>query len=196
MGVTEGGAPFTTRLFYHTKGLGYPPQLTSFPFICEGCTVRVLLRRELIICPTDIYLLKLERVRMFDMAYAWIHGTHGALTYYLRCLVTFSDKYGVPTLLNTPLIKPPAIPVIPIQWTVSAYTLQQYKRTKNTITYNSARALQSKADDFKSWTLALAHPDTMYKSPNNRMSPPPPLTRTYYLMANLTNTGMRRHLGT
>jgi hypothetical protein len=66
--VTEGGAPFTSRLFTNTRGLEYPSHLTSFTFICEGCTVRVFLKRELFDRLTDIHLLKLERMRMIDMS--------------------------------------------------------------------------------------------------------------------------------
>jgi hypothetical protein len=62
------------------------------------------------------------------------HSTHSYLKYSLRRLVTFSETYGVPTLLDTPLLHPPASPVISILWTVSHYTLQQSKRTKNNIT--------------------------------------------------------------
>jgi hypothetical protein len=105
------------------------------------------------------------------MTHAWSLGTHGALTYSFRRLVTLSEKYGVPTLLNIPLIHPPASPLIPNLWTVSYYTLQQSKRTKNSSTCNSARALQSAAATFNSWTLALAHPDTIHKSPDNRTPP-------------------------
>jgi hypothetical protein len=105
------------------------------------------------------------------MAHTWSHGTHGTLKYSLRRLVTFSEKYDVPTLLNTPLLHPPASPVIPILWIISHYPLQQSKRTKNNIPYNSTRALQSAAAAFNSWTLALAHPYTMYNSPNSCIPP-------------------------
>jgi hypothetical protein len=77
--VSEGGGPFTSSLFTNIRGLDYPSQLTSFPFICEGCTVRVFLKRELFTCLKDIHLLKLECTRMIDMAHAWSHGTYSGL---------------------------------------------------------------------------------------------------------------------
>jgi hypothetical protein len=195
-GCVRGGTPFTSHLFTNTRGLEYPSQLTSFPFSCEGCTVRVFLKRELFACLTDIHLLKLKRMGMIDMANAWSHGTLSGIMYSLRRLTTFSEKYGVPTLLGTPLIHPPASPVIPILWTVSDYTLQQPKRTKNNVTYNSARALQSAAAAFNSWTLALSNPDTMYRSPYNRILGATHFSPTDSLVATLTNAGMRRRLGT
>ena len=49
-----------------------PPCDTNLPFICELCTTRVYLQRE--IDPfdsSDMQLLMLERIRMIDMAHAW-----------------------------------------------------------------------------------------------------------------------------
>jgi hypothetical protein len=164
--------------------------------MCEGCRVGVFLKRELFIYPTDIHLLKLERMRMIDMARAWNHGKHGALKYSLRRLVNFSEKYGVPTLLNTPLFHPPASPVIPILWIVSNYTLQQSKGTKNNTNYNSARALQSVAAAFNIWTLAFSHPYTVCRYPDNRILVTPHLSPTYSLVVTLTRTGVQHRLGT
>jgi hypothetical protein len=96
------------------------------------------------------------------------------------------------TFLNS---LPPASQVIPILWTVSDYTLQQSKSTKNNITYNSARALQSAPVAFNTYTLALAHPDTMYTSPDNFIRGAARLSPIDSIMANLTSLGMRRHIG-
>jgi hypothetical protein len=167
-GCVRGGVySFIICLFANTNGLKYPSQHTSFPFIYDGCTVRVFLKRELFVCPKYLHLLKLERMRMIDMAHAWSHGTHIALMCYLRLLANLSDTYGVSTLLDTPLLRPPSGPMIPNLWTVSDYTLQKSKRTKNNINYNSVMVLLSEAAAFNSWTLALAHPDTMYISSDN-----------------------------
>jgi hypothetical protein len=153
----------------------------------------VFLKSELFACLTDIHLLKLERMMMIDLAYDWIHGMRSGLMYSLRRLTTFNEKYGVPTLVGTPLIHPPASSMIPILWTVSDYTPQQSKRTKNNITHNSARALQSAAEAFNSWTIALSNPDTMYRSPHKLILGAPRLSPTDSLVATLINAGMRRH---
>ena len=56
------GSPFTTRHFGKgTKGLQYPPCATILPFICELCTTRTQLGRELDpLSNTDATLLQLE----------------------------------------------------------------------------------------------------------------------------------------
>jgi hypothetical protein len=69
------GKPFKTRLVRVTLGLQYPPAMTRIPFICESCTVRVVLRRELTWTLSDIQLLMLERMRLVDMAHAWASST-------------------------------------------------------------------------------------------------------------------------
>jgi hypothetical protein len=69
--VHKGGKPFRTRLVRSTLGLQYPPAMTKFPFICEACTVRAVLGRELTWTPGNIQLLMLERVCLIDMVHAW-----------------------------------------------------------------------------------------------------------------------------
>ena len=66
------GPPFRTRHYGKgTNGLQYPPCATNLPFICELCTTRTHLGREL--DPhmvSDTTLLCLERMRMIDAAHA------------------------------------------------------------------------------------------------------------------------------
>ena len=71
------GHPFSTRHFGKgTKGLQYPPCATSLPFICELCTTRTQLGRELdALSAEDKLLLQLERMRMIDVAHAWAPNT-------------------------------------------------------------------------------------------------------------------------
>ena len=71
------GPPFRSRHFGKgTLGLQFPPCATSLPFICELCTVRAHLGRELDpLKSTDHTLLILERMRMIDAAHAWAPRT-------------------------------------------------------------------------------------------------------------------------
>ena len=71
------GAPFRSRHFGKgTNGLQYPPCGTNLPFICELCTTRTHLGRELDPhSSTDMTLLILERMRMIDAAHAWAPRT-------------------------------------------------------------------------------------------------------------------------
>ena len=66
------GSPFTSRHFGRgTNGLQYPPCATNLPFICELCTTRTQIGRELDpLLPSDLQLLQLERMRMIDAAHA------------------------------------------------------------------------------------------------------------------------------
>ena len=66
------GHPYCTRHYGNgTRGMQYPPCATILPFICELCTTRAHLRRELDPYSTDNnMLLLLERMRMIDTAHA------------------------------------------------------------------------------------------------------------------------------
>ena len=72
------GAPFTTRR-NDNAGLVFP-NVEFWPnFVCEVCTVRSVLGRELT-SPGDRQLLVLERIRMIDIACSWSSNTHKGLT--------------------------------------------------------------------------------------------------------------------
>jgi hypothetical protein len=61
------GVPFKTRLT-RAGGLTIPPGMHKWPhFICEACTVRSLLARELSWSAPDTAVLMLERMRILDM---------------------------------------------------------------------------------------------------------------------------------
>jgi hypothetical protein len=45
--------------------------MTRFPFICEACTVRAVLGRDLTWTSIDMQPLMLERMRLIDMAHTW-----------------------------------------------------------------------------------------------------------------------------
>ena len=94
------GHPFATRHFGKgTKGLQYPPCATSLPFICELCTTRTQLGRELdALSPEDILLLKLERMRMIDVAHAWAPTTLQNACRSLRRTNNFFSSHNIPSL--------------------------------------------------------------------------------------------------
>ena len=63
------GAPFASRR-KHGMGLSFP-NISVWPnFVCEACTVRQILKRELI-GRSDGLLMALERIRLIDMAWSW-----------------------------------------------------------------------------------------------------------------------------
>jgi hypothetical protein len=83
---------FKTRLVRDTLGLQYPPAMTHFPFICEACTFRAVLRREVTWTSGDIQLVMLERMRLIDMAHAWDSSTIQGAERYLGQLNNFGQQ--------------------------------------------------------------------------------------------------------
>jgi hypothetical protein len=57
--------------------------MIRFPFICEFCIIRAVLRRELTWMLGGIQLLMLERMHIIDMAHAWASFTLQATAQHL-----------------------------------------------------------------------------------------------------------------
>ena len=110
------GPPFRTQHFGKgTKGLQFPPCATILPFICELCTVRTHLRREIDpYVPTDNLLLRLERMRMVDAAHAWAPRTLENACRTLRRI----DKFFLPVSYLLSIIKCNYHPynILPLIW--------------------------------------------------------------------------------
>jgi hypothetical protein len=123
------GKPFKTKLVRATSGLQYPPAMTRFPYICEACTVRAVLVRELTWTSGDMQLLMLERMRLIDMAHAWASSTLQGTARYLGRLSNFGQKYGINLFSKAPINQPPRSAVIPLLWGVLEYTLQTSRKT-------------------------------------------------------------------
>jgi hypothetical protein len=73
-------------------------------FICEACTVREELDRELTQLPPDLGLLALERARLIDMSHHWAEAS---LTQYhtkLNMLRRFGYSFGVTVLSPSVLL--------------------------------------------------------------------------------------------
>jgi hypothetical protein len=109
------GKTFKTILVRATLGVQYLPAMTCFPFICESCTVRTVLRRELTWMAGDIQLLMLERMRLVDMAQASDWLTLQGAARYLGWLSNFGQKYGIDLFTAAPITQPPRSAVIPLQ---------------------------------------------------------------------------------
>jgi hypothetical protein len=101
------GKPFKTRLVRATLGLQYPPTMTRFPFICEACTVRAVLVRELTWTSGDIQLLMLKRMLLVDMAHAWASSTLQGTARYLDQLSNFRQKYVIDLFPKAPITQLP-----------------------------------------------------------------------------------------
>lgn len=144
------GEPFRTRLAKE-KGLSFPKVPIIPNFVCEACTVRAVLKRELMRSKEDQALvLMLERMCMIDMACAWDPKTLTSYQAHLRRIRRFEVQYGVSALVPTPLTRPPVTPAIPLMWVQQQYSLETPRNThatsKERISYGTARAIHSAAN--------------------------------------------------
>lgn len=122
-GCIRVGYPFRTRL-PKLKGLSFSPALRDMPnFICEACTVREHLDRELQATPQDFGLLSLERARLIDMSHHWADSTLSQYRTKINILRRFEATFGVSPLCPTHLERPPSSTAIPIMWAQQYYTL-------------------------------------------------------------------------
>jgi hypothetical protein len=159
-GCIRLGLPFQTRL-RNNKGLAFPSKMDLPSFICEACTVRAHLGRELLWQGSDFKLLALERARLIDMAHSWAAGTHDRYRVYHKFLRTFEKHHGVSLLVPSQLSAPPTDPAIAIMWAQEAYSLRLGRsRTDPTalVSQTTVRGLRSAVSQFYSWDFHVAHP--------------------------------------
>jgi hypothetical protein len=131
-------------------------------FVCEACTVRAHLGRELVWHGSDFKLLALERARSIDMAHSWATGTHDRYRVYHGFIRAFESEHGVSVLAPSRLSAPPTDPAIALMWAQEAYSLRLGRsRTDPTalVSLTTARGLRSAASQFYSWDFMVAHPD-------------------------------------
>jgi hypothetical protein len=76
------------------KGLSLP-YVKQPHCVCEMCTVRAELGRELRRTDSDIQLLMFERMRMIDLLYWWQQTTLKQYGPHLQYLEKFGGHYGV-----------------------------------------------------------------------------------------------------
>jgi hypothetical protein len=159
------GAPFSTRL-RNNKGLAFPPSLILPNFVCEACTVRAHLKRELLWTQTDYEVLALERARLIDSAHAWSTGTYKKYQTYLRHLQAFERSHGVRALVPTTLERPSDDPSLAIMWGQEAYALRpggSRSAPGDQVTFTTARGVRSAASQYYGWDLQLSHPGSATK---------------------------------
>ena len=80
-------------------GLCLPPVRHLPKFICECCTVRAVLDRELT-GVEDWKLLCYERMRILDIAHSWSLGTHKQYQGKLNFVAAWDSHFGMKILLN------------------------------------------------------------------------------------------------
>ena len=180
----------------------YPPCATNLPFICELCTTRAHIRREVDPhCPTDITLLMLERMRMIDVAHAWSTSTLRASCYTITNINKFFTSHNLPTLhdqLRLPSLRHPPLDIsIPLFWSMEHYTTFPSNKSKGIApSWNSGRAQRSAVSLYSSWVAAVCFPSKTYKDASNRLLSAPTVSPSDNILARMTAGGMSARLGT
>ena len=82
-GCQRVGHPFHTRL-REQAGQAFPSMEYVPNYMCEACTGRAVLGRELGESDEDVSILLLERMRMIDIANRWAQCTISHYTYVIR----------------------------------------------------------------------------------------------------------------
>ena len=193
------GLPFRTRLA-KDGGLSFPAVAVSPPFVCEACTVRAMLGRELTRGARDRTLLMLERMRLVDQAHSWAKSTLGNYQSGLLRIRRFEENFGVVALRGTPLLHPPASPAIALMWAQQQYCLEMTRNPRagesEFVTFDTSRMLRSAASYFYTWDLQIAYPGRAMRDAQRRGHLTERCLPTDELGYAMMATGMARRMGT
>lgn len=187
------GAPFSSRL-KGGLGLSFPRVRHWGTFICELCTVRAVVGRELH-CRADIDLLRLERMRLIDMANSWASGTHKVYQQKLSTIRRFESDHGFVFLGLDPLSSPPVSTDIPLMWIHESYSLRMSgKHNDSNIAFATVRQLRSAASQFLGWEMLIRNPGSTFLDQQQRVLELPCRATDCYSF-NLFSKGMSGRLG-
>ena len=197
------GQPFRTRHYgKDTRGVQYPPHATNFPFICELCSTRTQLGRELDpLNVKDTMLLMLERMRMIDTAHAHAVRTTNQMSNILKLVDRFFSGYGLPSIhkqLMLPIIQhPPKNLAITMFWSIALRTaIPSGHMQSNPISWNTARNQRSAISFYRTWWAKVCQPNTMYKDSDRRLLSDDNIGPTDNILSTCTARGMASRLGT
>ena len=177
------------------------PPVADFPgFICELCSVRSVLNRELTHRGPDATLLALERMRMIDVTNSWSQGTHASYQSKLRVIRAFEGKFGVPVLQNTPVSRPPSSSAIPLMWAQQYYSIRPAGRrkagsTNAQLAFVTVRGLRSAASMFHRLDLQTAYPGAAMLDRAQRAVAVRQCSPTDELSYAMMNSGMASRIG-
>ena len=167
------GAPFSTRR-KGNAGLSFP-SICDWPnFVCEACTVRSVLGRELK-GTNDGHLMMLERMRIIDMAWRWAKGTHSSYQGQLKIIRQFEKSFDVPVLRAAELKRPANTPDIPLMWCMEAASTKLVTHssrgcnTPHSIAFGTIRALRSAASQFYAWDWMISHPASCHLTKDQKL---------------------------
>jgi hypothetical protein len=189
----KAGPPFVTRL---EKEKGPILPFVKRPhFVCEMCTVRAELGRELRRTDGDIQLLMFERMRMIDSLNWWQQTTLKQYGPHLQYLERFGKHYGVGTLVASTLKRPPVSPSTPIMWALLNYSLRT-NREGNRIKHNTVRAIKSAASIYYTLDMQMAFPRQVLRDSQRRGQVMERVSPTDEIGTTFCAKGMARRMGT
>ena len=154
----KAGPPFTCRR--RTEGGLHFPHMKNWPlFICECCTVRAVVGRELG-GSGDLRLLAYERMRILDLANSWTVNTYSAYGTKLSFLNQFEAAHaGMRILARPSLDRPPTHESVALAWAELEYSLRDSpKEGKDQVSYNTIRQIRSAAGWHHSLSMLVGHP--------------------------------------
>lgn len=188
------GRPFTSRL-RRGEGLTFPKVKHWGTFICELCTVRAVLGRE-VSRQSDIELLRLERMRVIDMANAWASGTHTQYQSKLSSIRSFELFHDFPILQRSSLSRPPDSIDIPLMWIQESYSLRPSSRADDSlVSFATVRSLRSAASQFLGWEMMVSSPLSTFIDQQQRVLHQPCRATDSYSFTLFTK-GISGRLGT
>jgi hypothetical protein len=158
------GPPFYTP---HKDGSGLTfPRIQTWPnFICEACTVRSLLDRELT-GVTDWKLMCFERMRVLDMAHCWSADTHSKYQGKLHAFAQFESEYDLRVLRPTPLLRPPDGAEISLMWMMESYSLHQSRLSRtdefSPLLKATVRQLRPAMSQYIAWDTMVSQPSACF----------------------------------
>jgi hypothetical protein len=200
-GCCKVGAPFTTRL-KKDEGLILPAGVAEMKnFICEACTVRSVCHRELEDTKEDETLLRLERMRIIDLASHWSNGTYKQYKTKYKVIRKFELDYRVSILTPRDMAQPPNDAAIPLMWAQEKYALSipKWRRNRNSpienIKFGTVRGIRSAASQYWSWDQLLNDPEKMMMDDKGRPIKVDGCSPTDELGYVFFTDGMRRRLG-
>jgi hypothetical protein len=192
------GTPFTTRLGKN-EGLIYPWHAPTPHYVCEICSVRAHVNRELFPHSSDIALTMVERVRQVDYMGGWSTSTLKKYGPYLRYLQRFERQFGVRVLTAPPLLRPPVSPAYTLNWAQQLYALRTTRGRdgeSNRIRFATVRQIRSAAAWYYTQAITMQFPGQVMRDRFRRGMVMSHVSPTDETTTTLAATGMARRLGT
>ena len=155
VGYIRAGLPFHSRC-KNNHGLAFPTVRFWANFIYKACTVLSITHRE-ILSRKDLYLLKLERMRLIDMSWHWSSGTNTQYQSKINTIRTFEEQFTISMLPVPCLVSSPSSADIPLMWCREAQSTRQGAKEKH-ISHNIVCQLRSAAGQFSQWSALVFHP--------------------------------------